>query len=83
MSARPPSLFFLTNTIVGLPMKFRNSWELEKRADVKVSLKLSVIKPLHAKWIADLCNALKDDKEMPINGLRRAVMTPLRMPKVR
>ena len=44
-------------------------------ADVQVSLKLSVIKPLHAKWIADLCNTLKDDKEMAINGFRNAVIT--------
>ena len=44
-------------------------------ADVKVSLKLSVIQPLHAKWIVDLYNTLKDDKEMAINGFRRAVIT--------
>ena len=40
--------------------------------DVKVSLKLSVIKPLHAKWIVNLYNTLKDDGEIAINGLRRA-----------
>ena len=39
-------------------------------ADVKVSLKLSAIKPLHEKWIVDKHNALKDDKEMVINGFR-------------
>ena len=39
-------------------------------ADVKVSFKLSVIKPLHAKWIVDLHNTLKDDKEMAANGFR-------------
>ena len=39
-------------------------------ADVKVSLKLSAIKPLHEKWIVDKNNALKDDKEMVINGFR-------------
>ena len=39
-------------------------------ADVKVSLKLSAIKPLHEKWIVDMHNALKDDKEMVINGFR-------------
>ena len=44
-------------------------------ADVKVSLKLSVIQPLHAKWIVDLFNTLKADKEMAINGFRRAVIT--------
>ena len=31
--------------------------------DVKVSLKLSVIKPLHAKWIVDLHRHLKADKD--------------------
>ena len=40
--------------------------------DVKVSLKLSVIKPLHAKWIVNLYNTLKDDGEIAINGLRSA-----------
>ena len=40
--------------------------------DVKVSLKLSVIKPLHVKWIVNLYNTLKDDGEIAINGLRRA-----------
>ena len=43
--------------------------------DVNVSLKLSVIKPLHAKWIVDLCNTLKDDKEMVINSFRSAGIT--------
>ena len=41
-------------------------------ADVKVSPKLSVIKPLHAKLIVDLYNTLKDDKEMAVNGFRSA-----------
>ena len=44
-------------------------------ADVKVSLKLSVIKPLHAKWIVDLYNTLKDDKELAINVFRSAGIT--------
>ena len=41
-------------------------------ANVKVSLKLSIIKPLYAKWIIDLYNTLKDDKKMAINGFRNA-----------
>ena len=62
-----------------------NSWlanEMSKQlrsgkaaADVKVSLKLTVIKPLHAKWIVDLHNTLKDDKEMAINVFRSAGIT--------
>ena len=40
--------------------------------DVKVSLRLSVIKPLHAKWIVDLYHHLKADKEMIVNGFRTA-----------
>ena len=40
--------------------------------DVKDSFKLSVIKPLHAKWIVNLYNTLKDDGEIAINGLRSA-----------
>ena len=51
-----------------------NSWlanEVSKQlraqkaaADVKVSLKLSVIRSLHAKWIVDLYNTLKGDKKL-------------------
>ena len=62
-----------------------NSWivnEVLKRLragkaaqDVKVSLKLSVIKPSHMKWIADLYNTLKDDKEMAKNDFRSARIT--------
>ena len=44
-------------------------------ANIKVSLKLSVIKPLHAKWIVDRYNTLKDYKEMAINGFRSAGIT--------
>ena len=43
--------------------------------DVKVSLKLSRIKPLHAKCILDLENTLEDDREMAINGFRSAGIT--------
>ena len=43
--------------------------------NVKVSLKLSAIKPLHAKWIVDLYNTFKDDKEIEINGFRSAGIT--------
>ena len=43
--------------------------------DVKVSLKVSFIKPLHAKWIFDLYNTLKVDSEMAINGFRSAGIT--------
>ena len=35
----------------------------------------SVIRPLHAKWIVDLHNTLKDDKEMAISGYRSAGIT--------
>ena len=43
--------------------------------NVKVSLKLSVVKSRHAKWIVDLYNTLKGDKEMAINGFRGAGIT--------
>ena len=62
-----------------------NSWfvnEVSKQfragkaaADVKVSLKLFVLKPLHAKWIVGLYNILKNDKEMAINSFRSAGIT--------
>ena len=43
--------------------------------DVKVSLKLSIIKLLHVKLIVHLYNSLKDDKEVTINGFRSAGIT--------
>ena len=62
-----------------------NSWlanEVSKQlragkaaANFNVFLKLSVIKPLHAKWIVDLHYTLKDDKIMTINGFRSAGIT--------
>ena len=38
--------------------------------DVKLSLLLSVIKPLHAKWIVNLYHHLEADKEMIVNGFK-------------
>ena len=35
---------------------------------VKVSAKLSNIKPLHSQWIVDLCSHVREEKEMIING---------------
>ena len=61
--------FWLTNEV---PQQFRAG---KTAGNVKVCLKLSVIKPLHAKWIVDLYNTLKDDKEMAINGFRSAGIT--------
>ena len=43
--------------------------------DVKVSLKLSIIKLLHVKLIVHLYNSLKDDKEVTINSFRSAGIT--------
>ena len=40
--------------------------------DVKVSLNLSVIKPLHAKWIVDLHHYLKAEKAMILSEFRAA-----------
>ena len=62
-----------------------NSWlanEVSKQlragkevVNVEVSLKLSVIKSLHAKWIVDLYKTLKDDKEMTINDFKSEEIT--------
>ena len=37
---------------------------------IKISLLLSVIKPLHAKWIVGLYHHLKADKEIIVNEFR-------------
>ena len=41
-------------------------------AYVKVSLKLSDLKPLHAKWIVEMYNYLKEQKESIIKGFEKA-----------
>ena len=43
--------------------------------EVKISLLLSVIKALHAKWIIGLYHQLKADKELIVNGFRVAEMS--------
>ena len=40
--------------------------------DVKVSLNLSVIEPLHVKWIVDLYHYLKAERAMILSGFRAA-----------
>lgn len=41
-------------------------------ADVQVSLKLSILKPLHAKWIVESYNHLKEQKDSIIKGFESA-----------
>ena len=43
--------------------------------DVKVPLQLTVIKPLHAKWILELYNRLKGEKGLIRNGFVAAGIT--------
>ena len=43
--------------------------------DVKVFLNLSVIRPLHAKWIVDLHHYLKAEKAMMLSGFRAAAIS--------
>ena len=40
--------------------------------DVKVSLKLSDLKPLHAKWIVEMYGYLKQQKESVVKGFEKA-----------
>ena len=59
-----------------------NEWYAEKvsqqlrlgkaPADVKVSLKLSGLKPLHAKWIVEMYDFLKQEKSSIIKGFEKA-----------
>ena len=41
-------------------------------ADVKVSSKLSDLKPLHARWVVDWYHYVQDEKQMIINGFDSA-----------
>ena len=38
--------------------------------DVKISSKISDLKPLHASWIVDLYRYLEEEKQMIKNGLQ-------------
>ena len=42
---------------------------------IKVSAKLSDIKPLHSQWVVDICNYMCEEKNMNINGFKSAVVT--------
>ena len=42
------------------------------QGDVKVSLKLSDLKPLHAKWIGEMYGHLKQQKEPVVKGFEKA-----------
>ena len=44
---------------------------------VKVSLKLSDLKPLHAKWIVDTYNQLRKQNDSVIKGFDAAVITEM------
>ena len=43
--------------------------------DVKVVVKLSIMKPLHAKWIIEMFHQLKLSKQIMISGFRKAHIT--------
>ena len=43
--------------------------------DVKIDRNLRIIKPLHAKWIVELFNIIKEEKEKIINGFNSAGIT--------
>ena len=40
--------------------------------DVKISLKLSDLKPLHAKWIVEMYGYLKQQKESVVKDFKKA-----------
>ena len=46
--------------------------ERKSTGDVKVSLKLSDLKPLHAKWIVEMSGYLKQQKESVVRGFEKA-----------
>ena len=43
--------------------------------DVKVSMKLSDLKPLHARWIVEMFDYLKQQNESIVNGFDKAGIT--------
>ena len=43
--------------------------------DVKVDVKLSIMKPLHAKWITEMYHHLKRSKQIEISGFRKNHIT--------
>ena len=43
--------------------------------DVKVDVKLSIVKPLLAKWLIEMYHHLKHSKQIVISGFRKARIT--------
>ena len=43
--------------------------------DVKVNVKLSIVKLLHAKWLIEMYHHLKHSKQIVISGFRKARIT--------
>lgn len=43
--------------------------------DIKVDVKLSTVKPLHAKWIIEMYHHLRNSKNIITNGFRKAHIT--------
>ena len=66
------------------PHKF-NTWYVDRVSeqlrrgvapgDVKVSMKLSNLKPLHARWIVEMFDYLKQQNESIVNGFDKAGIT--------
>ena len=46
-----------------------------EHSNVKVSAKLSDIKPLHTQWIVNLCNHMRGEKDKIINGFKSTGVT--------
>ena len=44
-------------------------------ADVEVQLNLSQVKPLHTKWIFEMCKYLQGGNDLIINGFKEAGIT--------
>ena len=43
--------------------------------DVKVSVRMFDLKPLHARWVVDMYTCLKQQKESVLNGFDKAGIT--------
>ena len=62
----------------GTPIGFQNNFNDDVDvADVKVSLKLLDIKEIHAKWIFETYEYLKDNREFITNGFEAAGITEI------
>ena len=59
----------------GMQNKFRPKFPNELLQKVSVDLKISILKPIHAKWVTQYYDHIRTDEDIVKNGWRRSGIT--------